>query len=44
LHHVLGILQRPDHPVAMHVQLTSVLIDDLGEGGFVAGANRRFYV
>ena len=31
LHHVLGVLERTEHPVAVHLQLTTVRFDQLGE-------------
>src|SRR6266545_1759773 len=38
LHEVLGLLERTDHPVAVHVQLPAVTLDERGERGLVASS------
>ena len=37
LHEVLGLLERAEHAVAVHVQLAAVALHEGGEGGLVAG-------
>ena len=46
---VLGILERAEHPVAVHLQLGPVALDEPGKRGLVAGPRRgddpaRFYL
>ena len=36
LHRVLGLVERGEHPVAVHVQLSPVAFGDAGERGFVS--------
>ena len=36
LHRVLGLVERGEHPVAVHVQLAPVALGDAGERGFVS--------
>src|SRR5262249_47923956 len=38
LHDVLGILERPEKPVAVHMELSSVGLDQLPKHGLVAGS------
>jgi hypothetical protein len=38
LHQVLGVLDRAEHPVAVHPQLAPVRLHQLGERGFVPAA------
>ena len=40
LHRVLGLVERGEHPVAVHVQLAPVPLGDVGEGRAVAGGRR----
>jgi hypothetical protein len=35
LHEVLGVLERPDHAVAVRLELTAVALEERGEGGLV---------
>ena len=37
LHEVLGLVERAEHAVAVHVQLAPVALHESGEGGLVAG-------
>jgi hypothetical protein len=37
LQHILGVLQRSEHPVTMHPQLTPVRADELSESVVVSG-------
>ena len=37
LHQVLAVVEGPEHPVAMHVQLATVALDLVGESGLVRG-------
>ena len=40
LHRVLGLVERGEHAVAVHVQLAAVALGELGEGRLVAGERR----
>jgi hypothetical protein len=36
LHEILGVLQRAEHPVAVHPELATMALDQRAEGGLVA--------
>lgn len=39
LDHVLGVVHRPQHPVAMNLQLSSIALGQGGKGHLVAGTH-----
>ena len=41
LDEVLGVLERAEHPVAVHLQLTAVALDERGERGLLTRVRHR---